>query len=178
MQNIVEPWFDMYGACYYVRYFAVAERKQKKERTILRICCCTIAEYQELFVKTYNNPCLLKWIDYWWTGALFKARRCDIDFTFRTELASHERFSRNRDVNAKIELEPQNALHFGLQLISEKTMSILRENWSPPPKNFSTAINWKAYDYWYFSSFSFWPGDNKSYGPKDEILSKPRLGLI
>ena len=181
MQEIVDNWFNMHGESYFVRYFAVPSRVQKEDSVDLLVCLTTLAEYQRIFVSTYNNnPLLLEGIDYCWTVVLFKARLCDIHSDYSREFEHHTHFTQNRIMNASLPLKPKNALYLKLQRAMKMTdvVSILKNYWCAPPKNFSTALNWKAFDYWYFAKYSHWPKDGKCYGPTKEQLSTPRYGVI
>ena len=180
MQDILQQWFTMHGECYFIRYFAVPQRQQKEDSVDLIACVCSLADYQRIFVTTYNNSLLMKAIDYCWTGAMFAARLCDIRSKFDHEILNHNRFSQDRVLNASIPLKPGNALHVGLKKAVKDTemMSMFKKNWVAPPENFKTAINWKAFDYWHFAIYSTWPEDGKHYGPLNEPLSMPRHGVV
>ena len=183
MQEIVDNWFNMHGESYFVRYFAVPSMVQKEDSVDLLVCLTTLAEYQRIFVSTYNNPLLFEGIDYCWTGVLFKARLCDIHSDFSREFEHHTHFTQNRIMEASLPLKPKNALYIGLQRVMKtpalvSILTTLKNWWCAPPKNFSTALNWKAFDYWYFAKYSNWPEDGKCYGPKKEQLSTPRYGVI
>ena len=170
----------MENECYFIRYFAVPQRQQKEEWVDLIACVCSLADYQRIFVTTYSNPLLMKAIDYCWTGAMFKARICDIKSKFDIEALKHIRFIEDRLMNASIPLIPENALQVGLKkaMKNPDMMHIIKKNRGAPPENFKTAINWKAFDSWYFAKYSTWPEDGKTYGPMNEQLSMPRHGVV
>ena len=115
MQDIVKQWFTMHGECYFIRYLAVPQRQQKEDSVDLIACVCSLADYQRMFVTTYSNPLLMKPIDYCWTGAMFRARICDIKSKFENEASNHNRFTEDRLMNASIPLKPENALQVGLK---------------------------------------------------------------
>ena len=134
----------MHEESYFVRYFVVPSRVQKEDSVDVVVCLSILAEYQRIFVSTYNNPLLMKGIDYCWPSVLFKARLCDIKSNFALEFENHASFTtHNRIMNARIPLQPLNALYIGLKraMKTPQLMSILKNCWGAPPNNFETAIS-------------------------------------
>ena len=78
-------------------------------------------------------------------------------------------------MNASLPLKPKNALYLELQraMKTPALMPILNNYWCAPPKIFSTTLNWKAFDYWYFAKYNHWPKDGKCYGPKKRAVFRP-----
>lgn len=182
LQQIDLPWHDMHGQCIWVFYFCLSERYQYCDKQVyVNLCLAPIWEYQQLFKHTYGNPNLIKCIDYVWSGALWLQRRCDLSDSYSELLKNHKNFMEERLFSSGIEIKPKNALRIGMELAQReepRLFSWLKKMWYAPPEDFSTALNWKAYDYWYFSSYNSWPELGSEIGSKKEILSYPLTGTL
>lgn len=182
LQDISLPWFNMHGECLWVYYFCLPQR-QFEGTPKVGICIAPIWEYQSLFCATYNNPNLEKYLDYAWAGAMVMGRRCDLerdDPKFKEMLNGHVSFFLDRISSANQEVKPMNALSLAIEAVlrHDENYKVFRQFWCAPPLNFSSAINWKAYDYWYFSSNVAWPKEGATFGPNKEVLSEPKAGHI
>lgn len=175
----------MHGRCYYVFYWSASRGGQVSslpgrvvDKPKLNMCLGPIWEYQRLYLETYNNPNLLKTIDYVWSGAMIKSRRCDLDPLHERLIENHQDFVESRNMYAARELTPRNIIKICVEEIEVQLRDItnnnyyseLRKHWCPAPKGFSNAINWKAFDHWYFTTHTEWPKVEEKYGSKREQL--------